>query len=162
MTLPWEVVSVFLLRAGLVALFVPFSVYYMLADFRGARDHAATVGVGVAFAVFMTIAAIALKIIASLGFLTGIADRLSAIMLACFCVATALLYKRFWTGEGLRFSADNPNLPKFWDFMKNLALAAGFVLIGFGPDASSFGTSVTSFIEAPLASSQPYRMDVRP
>lgn len=162
MSLPWEIISVFLLRAGLVALFVPFSVYYMLADFRGARDHAATVGVGAAVAVFMTIAAIALKIIASLGLLTGIADRLSATMLACFCIATALLYKQFWAGDGLRFSADNPNLPKFWDFLKNLALAAGFVLIGFGPDANSFGTSVGAFIDAPLASSQPYRMEGRP
>lgn len=142
-----------------MALFVPFSVYYMLVDFRGARDHAATVGVGAAFAVFMTIAAIALKIIASLGLLTGVADRLSAIMLACFCIATALLYKQFWTGEGLRFSADNPNLPKFWDFLKNLALAASFLLIGFGPDANSFSINVSAFIEAPFASSHPYRME---
>jgi len=38
MTIPWEIVLVMLLRLGLVALFVPFSVYYMLVDLKGAND----------------------------------------------------------------------------------------------------------------------------
>jgi len=100
-----EVVAVFVLRAGLVALFMPFSVFYMTTRFRSARAHAATAGVGLSTATVMTVAAIALKTVASIGVLTGVADRLCAVMLALFCLATAFLYKKFWTGRGLRFSA---------------------------------------------------------
>ena len=44
----------------------------------------------------------------------------------------------------------------FWDFLKNFALAGGFLMITFGPNAAS----VTHFFNAPLASSQPYAMPI--
>ena len=42
----------------------------------------------------------------------------------------------------------------FWDFLKNLALGAGFLLITFGTGASS----VRRFIAHPTWSSDPYRI----
>lgn len=160
MIISLEVVTVFVLRAGLVALFMPFSVYYMIAHFRRARAHAATAGVGLSTATAMTFAAIALKAVASIGVLTGIADRLCTVMLAIFCLATAFLYKKFWTGGGLRFSVEDRNVPRFWEFMKNVSLAAGLVLIGFGADAETFRHAVAEFIDAPFASSNPYGIEV--
>lgn len=151
-----EIVSVFVLRAGLVALFVPFSAYYMLANFRAAQAPAASAGVGTATAASMTIGAIILKVMASFGMVTGIADRLSAVLLASFCITTALVYKKFWTGDGFHFAVHNANLPVFWDFMKNVSLAAGFVLIGFGADAENFRQGMQELLENPFASSKPY------
>ncbi|WP_116968985.1 DoxX family membrane protein [Blastomonas sp. UPD001] len=152
----WDVAAVFVLRAALVALFVSFSVAHMVADFRGAREHAASVGVGAEGSAAMTVSAIALKVVCSLGILTGVADRLSALGLAAFCVMTALLYKRFWVGSGLRFWTESANLSKFWEFLKNVSLAAAFVLIAFGTDASSFRSGMIEFLDAPFSSSQPY------
>jgi hypothetical protein len=42
----------------------------------------------------------------------------------------------------------------FWDFWKNLALAAGFLLIVFGTDASS----IAQFFAHPTIQSHPYRL----
>ena len=42
----------------------------------------------------------------------------------------------------------------FWDFLKNFALAGGFLLLAFGPNA----TGVGSFLHHPLASSHPYEI----
>lgn len=145
MIIPWEVVCVFMLRLGLVALFVPFSVYYMVVDFRGAAQHAASVGVGRRIAQGMIQAAILLKLVASLGVLTGVADRLCLLLLAAFSVGTALLYKQFWTGDGLAFASENANLPKLWDFLKNISLGAAFILIGFGADPENLRTGVVEF-----------------
>jgi len=40
----------------------------------------------------------------------------------------------------------------FWDFLKNLSLGAGFLLITVGTD----GAGLTQFLAHPLASSHPY------
>jgi len=156
MTISWEIVLVMLLRLGLVALFVPFSVYYMLVDLKGATQHAASIGVSRKVARGMILAAIILKLVASLGVLTGIADRLSALLLAAFCVATAFIYKQFWTGEGLAFTSENVNLPKLWDFLKNISLGAAFIIIGFGSDAESLRQGIEEFTRSPFASSRLY------
>jgi putative oxidoreductase len=41
----------------------------------------------------------------------------------------------------------------FWDFLKNLALAGGFLMLTFGSTAAG----VADFAARPLASSHPYR-----
>ena len=41
----------------------------------------------------------------------------------------------------------------FWDFLKNLSLGAGFLLLVAGAD----GSGLKPFLDAPLASSRPYR-----
>ena len=42
----------------------------------------------------------------------------------------------------------------FWDFLKNLAVAGGFLMLTFGADAAG----VRSFCEDPLGSSHPYEL----
>ena len=41
----------------------------------------------------------------------------------------------------------------FWDFLKNLSLGAGFLLLVVGTD----GSGLAAFLHDPLASTQPYR-----
>jgi putative oxidoreductase len=40
----------------------------------------------------------------------------------------------------------------FWDFLKNLTVAGGFLMVTFGANA----TGVRGFVEDPLGSSHPY------
>lgn len=156
----WSILAIVALRWGLVAVFVPFSVFYLVSDFRAARDQVGGIGVSRQLASVMTLGAIILKLVACVGFVSGIADRLSALMLGGFCVATAILYKQFWSSPGLRMQADDPNLPKLWDFWKNVGLAAAFVLVTFGNDAASLSLSFGNFLANPLSSSEPYRTDI--
>jgi len=87
-----------------------------------------------------------------LGILTGIADRFAAFILAGYCGVTALLWKQFWRPGDFWAGSQSAGRALFWDFLKNFALAGGFLLLTFG--ATQDG--VTKFLEHPLASSQPY------
>nr|WP_298373656.1 DoxX family protein [uncultured Halomonas sp.] len=156
-----EVVVTFLLRFGLVALFFPFSAWYVATDFPGARAHAMTFGVGRVVAGAMMVTALFVEVVMSLGILTGVADRLCALVLAGFCVATALLYKRFWRIGDFAMSANSRALPVFWDFLKNIALAAGFLLIAFGTNAESIAEGIDALLANPLASTNPYEIGQR-
>ena len=90
----------------------------------------------------------------SLGVVTGIADRACAFVLAGYCGVTALLWKQFWKPGDFWASSSGKGRSLFWDFLKNFALGAGFLLITFGTDASWRGR----FFAHPLASSHPYRI----
>jgi putative oxidoreductase len=88
----------------------------------------------------------------SLGVVTGIADRAAALVMAGYCTVAAVLYKRFWAqGDSLSDPAGKGR-GLFWDFLKNLSLGAGFLLITIGTD----GTGLAPFLAHPLASSHPY------
>src|SRR6476646_10118672 len=73
----------------------------------------------------------------SAGVVSGIADRACAFVLAGYCAVTALLWKQFWRPGDFWSSSTGKARALFWDFWKNLALAASFLLIVFGTDASS-------------------------
>ena len=148
--------AAFAIRLAMVALFLPFSAWYILADFRGARDHAASLGVGRGIGAAMMIGALAVEILASLALLAGVADRLAALALAAFCVATAVLYKRFWAIGDFAFRSDSRALGTFWDFLKNVALAGGFVALTFGSTGSAIERHWQAFASDPLASTGPY------
>lgn len=149
-------IIVFGTRAALIALFLPFSVWYILVDFRGARDHAMTAGAGRTVAATMMIAALAIETLASLAILTGIADRLAALVLAGFCLLTAILYKRFWSAGDFAFRRDSRALGVFWDFWKNVALAAGFVVFALGATSQDVERNLRSLVDNPFASTNPY------
>jgi putative oxidoreductase len=87
-----------------------------------------------------------------LGIVSGVADRLAAFVLAGYCAVTALLFKRFWEPGDFWSRGDSKARDLFWDFLKNLSLASGFLLIVVGLD----GHAWHSFIADPLASSSPY------
>jgi putative oxidoreductase len=88
----------------------------------------------------------------SLAILTGIADRAAALILAVYCVATAVLFKEFWTFHDFWKAGPSQSRDLLWDFLKNLSLAGGILLITFGTGP----VSIASFFANPLASSHPY------
>lgn len=148
--------AAFAIRAMMVALFLPFSAWYILADFRGARDHAASLGVGRGVGAVMMLGALAVEVVASLGVLTGVADRLAALTLAAFCLATAILYKRFWAVGDFAFRADSRAAGVFWDFLKNVSLAGGFLVLAFGATAPDIAEGWAAFQADPIGSTMPY------
>jgi len=86
------------------------------------------------------------------GVLTGVADRACAFVLAGYCVTTALLWKQFWKPGDFWTANNGQGRTLFWDFLKNLAVGAGFLLITFGTNAAA----VDDFFAHPMWSSHPY------
>ena len=152
----FAVLLVFLSRLALVLLFLPFSAWDKVVNFPGAVGQAREIGVGRVAGGAMILAGLAVEVVGSLAVLTGIADRLAALVLAFYCVATAVLYKRWWRMNGgvFRPGGDSRRRETFFDFWKNLAVAGGFAAIAFGTAASG----QPSLLDAPFASSDPYAM----
>ena len=89
--------------------------------------------------------------------LTGTADRAAGFVLAGYCIVTALLWKQFWKPGDFWAGSDSKGRTLFWDFLKNVSLAGGFLLLVVGAHGG-FG----SFLADPLASSQPYAEQAMP
>ena len=100
-------------------------------------------------------AGLVIEVFCTLGVVTGVADRACALVIAGYCAATALLYKRFWQPGDYWSDPGGKGRTLFWDFLKNLSLGAGFLLLVVGTD----GSGLHPFLHAPLASSHPYRSD---
>ncbi len=145
-------VAALIVRIGLVVLFMPFSALEKILGFEHAVVQARQVFKPRPLAIAILLCGLAIEIVCTLGVVTGIADRACALILAGYCAATAVLYKRFWTKGDFWSDPDGKGRSLFWDFLKNLSLGAGFLLIVVGTD----GSQLRSFIDAPLASSQPY------
>lgn len=76
--------------------------------------------------------AIALEVGASAALLVGFQTRWMALLLAVFCVATALFFHQFWVA-----TADQTGIQHIM-FFKNLALAGGLLMLSaFGAGAWS-------------------------
>ena len=88
----------------------------------------------------------------SIGILAGVADRFAALILAGYCLVTAILWKQFWKNADFRLRGPSKGRDLFWDFLKNLAVAGGFLMLTFGPSARG----VEHFLQAPFASTHPY------
>jgi len=140
-------------RILLCALFLPFSALDKLLNFDGAVAQARQAIANQAVAVSLIIAGLCVEVFMSLGVITGTADRACALVLALYCAATAIGWKQFWKPGDFWSARDGKARSLFWDFLKNFALAAGFLLITFGSQASS----VQQFLSRPLASSHPYQ-----
>ena len=79
-------------------------------------------------------------------------DRLAAFVLAGFCVVTALLYHPFWSSTDFWAKGDSKGRAHFWDFLKNLGLAGGLLLVILAARPASVG-----FVAAhPLSSTPAY------
>ena len=142
------------IRVVLVLLFFPFSALDKILNFRGAVAQARQAAPNLTIATGLILAGLGVEIFMSLGVITGIADRACAFVLAGYCGVTALLWKQFWKPGDFWTANDGRSRTLFWDFLKNFALGAGFLLITFGTDAASVG----HFFSHPLASSHPYRV----
>jgi putative oxidoreductase len=147
-----SVLIIFIARCLLVMLFLPFSALDKVLNFKQAVGQATQAAPSRFVATTLILGGLSVEVFMSLAILTGIADRLAALILAGYCVVTALLWKQFWRTSDFRLQGESRGREMFWDFLKNLAVAGGFLMVTFGADA----TGVRSFLENPLGSSHPY------
>ena len=145
-------ISAFAVRFGLVLLFLPFSALDKIFGFQHAVVQAQQVFKPRGLAIGVLLCGLAIEVFMSLGVVTGIADRACALVIAGYCTATAILYKQFWAQGDFWSDPDGKGRGLFWDFLKNLSLGAGFLLIVVGTD----GAGLHPFLANPLASSLPY------
>jgi putative oxidoreductase len=150
MTLSFAITLV--LRYLLVMLFLPFSALDKILNFNGAVAQARESIPSGGVARLAIIAAICIEIILPLGIMTGVADRLAALILAGYCGITALLWKQFWKPGDFWSAGSSRARDLFWDFLKNFSLAGGILLITFGTDTGQ----VAALLSHPQLSSHPY------
>ena len=136
-------------RFLLVMLFLPFSALDKILNFRGAVAQAAQ-AVPRSLAAPMIVAGLGVEILMPLAILTGTADRLAGLVMAGYCMVTALLWKQFWRPGDFWRGSDSVGRGLFWDFGKNFSLAGGFLLL-----VGAHG-GLGALVAHPLASSHPY------
>jgi putative oxidoreductase len=56
-------------------------------------------------------------------------DRLAALVLAAFCVVTAVLYHPFWKFADFWTPGTSQGRNHFWDFLKNFGLVGGLLFV---------------------------------
>ena len=145
----------FAARFCLVALF-PFSALDKILEFDAAVAQARESLRWRPLAVAAIVVGFLIEVVMPLAVLSGVFDRLAAFVLAGYCVATALLWKPFWTPGDFWVGGPSRARALFWDFWKNLAVAGGFLTITFGTGAAS----VERFLSDPLSSTRPYEASV--
>ncbi|MGH7033718.1 MAG: hypothetical protein ACREFL_08320 [Stellaceae bacterium] len=133
-------------------LFLPFSALDKIVGFGGAVKQAQEVFKPRMLAIAVLLCGLGIEIVMSIGVVTGFADRMAALIIAAYCAATAILYKRFWAQGDFWAAGDSKGRGLFWDFLKNFSLGAGFLLIVIGTN----GSGLRPFLAHPLASSHPY------
>jgi putative oxidoreductase len=142
----------FLIRLSLVALFLPFSALDKLLNPIAAVNQADR-GVHSRKLAWLLIGlGLTVEVVMSAAVLTGYLDRLAAVILAGYCAVTALLWKPFWKTGDFRLKGPSKGRDVFWDFLKNFAVAGGFLVLATGGTA----LGVSHFLHHPLSSSQPY------
>jgi putative oxidoreductase len=139
-------------RCGLVLLFLPFSALDKVLNFQGAVRQASETFAWRPLAILAIVCGLAIEIIMPIGIVAAVADRACALVMAGYCVATAVLWKRFWAQGDFWSDPAGRGRTLFWDFLKNLSLGAGFLLLTVGTD----GSGLAAFVAHPLASSHPY------
>jgi putative oxidoreductase len=115
-------------RICLVAMF-PFSALEKVFDWRAAVAQASSSWVpGGAVLVVM---AICIEGVTPICIVSGWHDRLAALVLAVFCVVTALLYHPFWAYPHFWSDPHSQSREHFWQFLKNFGLVGGLLLVVF-------------------------------
>jgi putative oxidoreductase len=142
--------AVLAVRYLLVMLFFPFSALDKILNFRGAVGQASQIAPQ-GLAVLLILAGVFVEIVMPLCILSGYADRLAGLVMAGYCMVTALLWKQFWAPGDFWRGGDSVGRGLFWDFLKNFSLAGGFLLLVVGAHGGA-----SAFLHHPLASSHPY------
>lgn len=78
-----------------------------------------------ALAILVILCGIAIEIFMSLGVVTGVADRACALVLAGYCVATAMLFKQFWVPGDCWAPEERVDRDYSWDFTKTSSSPTG-------------------------------------
>lgn len=122
-----------LARVCLVLLY-PFSGYDKIAHWSHALKQADSSIVPKAAGPAMLMAAMMVEFLTPVCIVTGWHDRLAAFVLAGYCVATAVLFQRFWTYPNFWSPSSKEGNAHFWDFLKNFGLLGGLLLLLVGGD----------------------------
>jgi len=147
-----SIIVMFVIRLSLVVLFLPFSALDKLLNPGAAVDQAVGTVHSRALARALIGVGFLVEVVMSLAMLCGVMDRLAAVILAGYCAVTALLWKQFWNTADFRLKGPSKGREVFWDFLKNFALAGGFLILATG--GTAYG--VKHLVEHPLSSSHPY------
>jgi len=83
-------------RVGLVLLFLPFSALDKSFGFDHAVKQAQSVFKPRWIAITLILIGLFVEIVCTLGVVTGVTDRICALVIAGYCATTAVLYKPFW------------------------------------------------------------------
>ena len=146
------VLIVLAFRYLLVILFFPFSALDKLLNFSGAVGQAQQIFPARGPATALIVVGLCVEIFMPLGILTGIADRLAAFIMAGYCGVTALLWKQFWAPGDFFHAGTSKGRDLFWDFLKNFALAGGFLLLAAGTTTAA----VQDLLAHPTLTTHPY------
>jgi len=144
---------VFSARLLLVLLFFPFSALDKVLNFKTAVGQASEAAATPWIAKLLIVAALAAEVLMSTAILTGFADRLAALLMAVYCVLTAILWKQFWKSPDFRLKGPSEARGLFWDFLKNLSVAGGFLLLAI----SANGSGISELWTHPFGSTHPYK-----
>lgn len=122
-------------RACLVAMF-PFSALDKIIHWK--NSLAQTQSAGLPGGRLMLVAAIVVEGVTPFLIVAGVFDRIAAVLLAGFCVVTAVLYHPFWRGPDFWSPRDDSVAREhFWQFLKNFGLVGGLLLVVFAGHLSS-------------------------
>ncbi len=121
-----------LARILLVWLF-PFSAIDKMLYWKGALGQARSSVFPASWAPAMLVCAMAAELVLPVCIVAGWLAPESALLLAAYCMATALLFHRFWTyGDFWNKEGSSKGRSHFWDFLKNFGIAGGLLLIAIG------------------------------
>lgn len=116
-------------RVLLVCMF-PFSTLDKLLHWKGAMAQAASSFLP--FPAALLVMAMVVEVTTPICIVSGWNAPLAAMVLAAYCVATALLYHRFWRYADFWKLGASVGRDNFWDFTKNLCVAGGLLLVAMG------------------------------
>ncbi|MGH8118425.1 MAG: DoxX family protein [Rhodanobacteraceae bacterium] len=134
------------IRVCLVVLF-PFSALDKIVFWKDAIGQADSSFLPKWSGAPLLVAAIIVEGVTPFLIVIGWHDRISALILALFCVVTAILYHPFWKFTDFWKSGNSVARSHFWDFLKNFGLVGGLLLIVFATQlapAADFGHNLVS------------------
>jgi putative oxidoreductase len=146
---PLDIAVPLIARILLVILF-PFSALDKILDWNGALKQANSSFLPGGPA--LLIMAIIVEVVAPVCIVLAWYDRIAAFVLAGFCVVTALLYHEFWRYGDFWAPGESQGRNHFWDFLKNLGLTGGLLMIVFGTPLAP----LNDFLSHPLSSTGVY------
>lgn len=139
------------IRVCLVVLF-PFSALDKIVFWKDALAQADSSFLPKTSGPPLLISAIVVEAVAPFCIVFGWHDRIAALILALFCVVTAILYHPFWKFADFRKSGNSVARSHFWDFLKNFGLVGGLLLITFATQLAPAGV----IARRPLSSTAVY------
>ncbi|MES2363285.1 MAG: DoxX family protein [Pseudomonadota bacterium] len=120
-------------RVCLVLMF-PFSAIDKVLHWKAALAQASSSFLPAA--PLLLVGAMAIELLMPICIVVQWHAQLAALVLAAFCLVTALMYHPFWRHGDFWAHGDSVDRKHFWDFTKNCGLAGGLLLVALGAGLS--------------------------